>query len=156
MHWPTEQPKMKIIVFQLEPRSIPRDPDVFAEPDVFEPQRWIDGRGSLRDDIEWIVFGFDQRVCPGQHVTSVHNRPPYSLGLQAHSRSYEALRGHGAHGIPETEFGRMMQNYSEVARETLMMSGWVRKRTKTQSPMNQLSMHPFRTRSMFSFGLRRI
>ncbi|KAG2135671.1 hypothetical protein BD769DRAFT_433182 [Suillus cothurnatus] len=90
MHWPTEQPKMcfgqviferliarmmilsirKIIVFQLEPRSIPRDPDVFAEPDVFEPQRWIDGRGSLRDDIKWIVFGFDQRVCPGQHVAS--------------------------------------------------------------------------------------
>jgi len=29
---------------------------------------------------------------------SVHNHSPYALGLQAHSRSNEAIRGHGAYG----------------------------------------------------------
>ncbi|KAG1832256.1 cytochrome P450, partial [Suillus subluteus] len=38
--------------------SISRDPDVYPEPDVFKPQRWIDDQGHLRNDLKLFVFGF--------------------------------------------------------------------------------------------------
>ncbi|KIM50317.1 hypothetical protein SCLCIDRAFT_34419 [Scleroderma citrinum Foug A] len=48
--------------------AIANDPDIFPNPEVFDPQRWIDASGNIRHNIEFCTFGFGQRVCPGQHV----------------------------------------------------------------------------------------
>lgn len=49
-------------------RSITRDPDVYPEPEVFKPERFLDPNGTLRDDTApTSVFGFGKRVCPGRH-----------------------------------------------------------------------------------------
>ncbi|KAG2071558.1 cytochrome P450 [Suillus decipiens] len=50
--------------------AISRDPEVYPEPDAFKPQRWVDDQGRLRDDLTFSVYGFGQRVCPGQHVAN--------------------------------------------------------------------------------------
>ncbi|KAK0442507.1 cytochrome P450 [Desarmillaria tabescens] len=55
------------------PWSIFRTSDVFPNPEVFDPQRWILD-GKLRGDIRQFVFGFGQRqdflVCPGSRVAN--------------------------------------------------------------------------------------
>ncbi|KAG1802492.1 cytochrome P450 [Suillus variegatus] len=50
--------------------AIANDPEVFPEPHKFNPQRWIDNAGSVRDDLKFFAFGFGRRVCPGQHVAN--------------------------------------------------------------------------------------
>ncbi|KAF5389652.1 hypothetical protein D9757_004118 [Collybiopsis confluens] len=54
--------------------SVGRDPEIFPEPERFNPQRWIvkdaDGKMSLRDDLKSYPFGFGRRVCPGQHMAT--------------------------------------------------------------------------------------
>ncbi|KAF8870113.1 cytochrome P450 [Mucidula mucida] len=50
--------------------SIFRDPDVFPNPEVFEPQRWISVDGSVRKDLRDFTFGFGRRACPGSHVAN--------------------------------------------------------------------------------------
>ncbi|KAF8913320.1 cytochrome P450 [Mucidula mucida] len=50
--------------------SIFRDPDVFPNPEVFEPQRWISADGSVRKDLRDFTFGFGRRACPGSHVAN--------------------------------------------------------------------------------------
>ncbi|KAG1731334.1 cytochrome P450 [Suillus paluster] len=50
--------------------AIANDPDVFPEPHKFNPQRWIDETGRVRDDLRSFAFGFGRRVCPGQHVAN--------------------------------------------------------------------------------------
>ncbi|KAK0197734.1 cytochrome P450 [Armillaria mellea] len=48
--------------------SICRDPALFEDPDNFNPDRWLDDLGRIKDDIPFFNFGFGRRVCPGQHV----------------------------------------------------------------------------------------
>ncbi|KAJ6534454.1 cytochrome P450 [Mycena vulgaris] len=48
--------------------SIGRDPEVFPDPERFDPQRFITPDGKLRDDHKLFTFGFGRRVCPGQHL----------------------------------------------------------------------------------------
>ncbi|KDQ65052.1 hypothetical protein JAAARDRAFT_146391, partial [Jaapia argillacea MUCL 33604] len=50
--------------------SIGRDPEVFPDPETFNPQRWINKDGNIRDDIRYFNFGFGRRVCVGQHVAN--------------------------------------------------------------------------------------
>ncbi|KAG1810570.1 cytochrome P450 [Suillus subaureus] len=50
--------------------AIANDPEVFPEPHKFNPQRWIDDAGRVRDDLRFFTFGFGRRVCPGQHVAN--------------------------------------------------------------------------------------
>ncbi|KAG0699188.1 cytochrome P450 [Suillus ampliporus] len=111
--------------------SISRDPDVFPDPHAFKPQRWIDDRGLVMDDVKSIVFGFGRRICPGQHVATrsvfinsllilwafqMNLDPTKSLNDMAY------MSGIAQPGIiafkarvPETELRRMMQNYPEIA-----------------------------------------
>lgn len=47
--------------------SILRDPALYPEPDVFEPERFLNPDGSLHDDpVLTSVFGFGKRICPGR------------------------------------------------------------------------------------------
>jgi len=51
--------------------SIARDPDVFPDPERFDPQRWITADGTaIREDLKVFQFGFGRRVCPGSHVAN--------------------------------------------------------------------------------------
>ncbi|KAH9921236.1 cytochrome P450 [Epithele typhae] len=48
--------------------AIGRDEEVFDDPEEFRPERWLDAKGQMRDDIRSFNFGFGRRVCPGQHL----------------------------------------------------------------------------------------
>jgi hypothetical protein len=49
-------------------RAITRDPDVYPEPEVFKPERFLNPNGTLREGFTVTsVFGFGKRVCPGRH-----------------------------------------------------------------------------------------
>lgn len=52
------------------PWAIGRDPEHFPDPETFNPQRWIDANGRLRDDLRLFSFGNGRRVCPGQHMAT--------------------------------------------------------------------------------------
>ncbi|KAG2134588.1 cytochrome P450 [Suillus bovinus] len=48
--------------------SIGRDPSVFHDPEVFNPQRWIGSDGEIREDMKIFTFGYGRRACPGVHI----------------------------------------------------------------------------------------
>ncbi|KAH7922018.1 cytochrome P450 [Leucogyrophana mollusca] len=50
--------------------AITRDPDVFPDPETFDPQRWLTKDGAFRGDLRTFTYGFGRRVCPGQHVAN--------------------------------------------------------------------------------------
>ncbi|KAI9572560.1 cytochrome P450 [Boletus coccyginus] len=50
--------------------AISRDPEVYPNPDSFDPQRWLNRDGWVRDDLKFPSFGFGRRICPGQHVAN--------------------------------------------------------------------------------------
>ena len=39
----------------------PRDPEAPPEPHLFNPQRWIDDAGRVRDNFRFFTFGFGRR-----------------------------------------------------------------------------------------------
>jgi len=50
--------------------SVGRDPAFFPDPEMFNPQRWLNEHGKLREDLKAFTFGFGRRVCPGQSIAS--------------------------------------------------------------------------------------
>ncbi|KAG1838924.1 cytochrome P450 [Suillus subalutaceus] len=50
--------------------ALSRDPIAFPDPDIFNPQRWLDSEGRLQDSMKFIVYGFGRRVCPGLHLAN--------------------------------------------------------------------------------------
>ncbi|KAI9461381.1 cytochrome P450 [Boletus coccyginus] len=50
--------------------AIANDPEVFPNPEKFDPQRWFTPEGHLRDDLHFCTFGFGRRICPGMHVAN--------------------------------------------------------------------------------------
>ncbi|KAF9234942.1 cytochrome P450 [Melanogaster broomeanus] len=50
--------------------AISRDPAVYPNPDAFDPQRWLNSEGKIRDDLKFPSFGFGRRICPGQHIAN--------------------------------------------------------------------------------------
>jgi hypothetical protein len=58
-----------LVVTFIVRRAILHDPDVYPEPEVFNPERFLDPDGTLRDDPTLAsVFGFGKRICPGRHL----------------------------------------------------------------------------------------
>ncbi|KAG1727217.1 cytochrome P450 [Suillus lakei] len=114
--------------------SISRDPDIYPEPYAFKPQRWIDDKGGLRDDLNFFVYGFGRRVCPGQHVANRSVFITTLLTLWAFKLTLDPTKPLDDMGlmtvlmpdvlpctfefekrIPETELRSLMQHYPEVA-----------------------------------------
>ncbi|KAG2097968.1 cytochrome P450 [Suillus discolor] len=56
--------------------AIANDPEVFPEPHKFNPQRWIDDAGLVRDDLRFFAFGFGRRLSRSARQESV---PLYHL-----------------------------------------------------------------------------
>ncbi|KAH9834652.1 cytochrome P450 monooxygenase [Rhodofomes roseus] len=61
-------PKGTIIIANLW--HMTRDPDVYPEPEVFWPERYLEMDASTFDAIDprKIVFGFGRRLCPGRQL----------------------------------------------------------------------------------------
>ncbi|KAF8964339.1 cytochrome P450 [Flammula alnicola] len=49
-------------------RSMTRNEDKYPDPELFIPDRFLDGEGGLNDDDVTLVFGFGRRICPGRHL----------------------------------------------------------------------------------------
>ncbi|KAG2121935.1 cytochrome P450 [Suillus clintonianus] len=73
--------------------SISRNPDVFPEPHLFKPQRWINDQGRIRDDLKFFVFGFGpydlvNSLRTGKEMTSFHahdlSSSPHLLQIGVH------------------------------------------------------------------------
>jgi cytochrome P450 len=114
--------------------AISRDPDVYPDPYAFNPQRWIDDKGGLRDDLKFFPYGFGRRVCPGQHVANRSVFITSALILWAYKVTLDPTKPLDDMGfmtgtmpsvlpctfefekrIPETELRSMMQYYPEIA-----------------------------------------
>ncbi|KAG1862642.1 cytochrome P450 [Suillus subluteus] len=51
--------------------TLSRDPIVFPDPEIFDPQRWLDSEGRLKNNsMKFITYGFGRRVCPGLHLAN--------------------------------------------------------------------------------------
>ncbi|KAG2338809.1 cytochrome P450 [Suillus weaverae] len=50
--------------------AISRDPSVYPNPDKFDPERWLNSDGKIREDLKFPSFGFGRRICPGQHIAN--------------------------------------------------------------------------------------
>jgi hypothetical protein len=49
-------------------RAILHDPNVFPEPEVFKPERFLNPNGTLRDEPTLVsAFGYGRRICPARH-----------------------------------------------------------------------------------------
>ena len=42
-------------------RAIANDPEVFPDPEKFDPQRWLTEDGKVRGDLNFCTFGFGRR-----------------------------------------------------------------------------------------------
>ncbi|PFH44843.1 hypothetical protein AMATHDRAFT_72169 [Amanita thiersii Skay4041] len=50
--------------------AVGRDPQYFPDPEKFNPQRWLDKQGKIREELKAFTFGFGRRVCPGQYMAA--------------------------------------------------------------------------------------
>ncbi|KAH8902425.1 cytochrome P450 oxidoreductase, partial [Coniochaeta sp. PMI_546] len=55
----------------FNPWIMHRDPEVFPDPEMFIPERWIDSEPDhlIRMNRAWIAFGAGRHSCSGQHVS---------------------------------------------------------------------------------------
>lgn len=55
----------------FNPWIMHRDPDIFPDPEVFKPERWIvsDAEHLVRMNRAWMSFGGGRHSCSGQHIS---------------------------------------------------------------------------------------
>ena len=62
-------PQKASIIFNLD--SVLKDPDVFVNPEQFNPDRFLDAAGNVVKPKELIPFGIGRRVCLGEAVAKM-------------------------------------------------------------------------------------
>lgn len=63
-------PKGAMVIPSIYPAL--HDPDVYADPDVFDPDRWYPGSPAEMAKKNWLVFGTGPHVCLGQNYVLMH------------------------------------------------------------------------------------
>lgn len=49
-----------------------QDPDVYKNPEVYDPERWISGDAETKGAKNWLVFGTGPHYCLGQHYAMLN------------------------------------------------------------------------------------
>ncbi|XP_072045010.1 cytochrome P450 2J4-like [Amphiura filiformis] len=66
---PYTVPKGSIVVPNLW--AVHHDPDLWPNPDEFNPERFLDENGALQEKDELIPFATGRRICPGEHLAKM-------------------------------------------------------------------------------------
>lgn len=82
-----------------------RDAEIYAEPERFMPERWIDEDGTLRHDLPTPddAFGFGRRICPGRYFAMDFTWLAIAHILTVF-RIERALDEYGQEIVPEADF----------------------------------------------------
>jgi Cytochrome P450 len=67
---------VQLIPLVINRRAIHRDPELYPEPEEFNPNRWLDPKyPTFREPLtqypnlaNYSMFGFGRRICPGQNI----------------------------------------------------------------------------------------
>ncbi len=52
-------------------RAVLHDPELYPDPEVFKPERFLNEDGTFRDDPAIsLAFGVGRRICPGRHFVA--------------------------------------------------------------------------------------
>ncbi|KAG1722345.1 cytochrome P450 [Suillus lakei] len=104
--------------------AICRDPIAFPDPDRFDPWRWLDSEGHLKDDMKSFTFGFGRRVCPGRHPADnsmyivlalffwsfrIDQRPDAPINTQASDSVVSRAAAFEINVIPRTEVTKLRE-----------------------------------------------
>ena len=60
-------PKDCTVLFNLD--SVLKDPDLFNNPESFDPSRFLDSSGNIVKTKGFIPFGTGRRICPGENIS---------------------------------------------------------------------------------------
>jgi Cytochrome P450 len=63
-------------LYELTSRAIHRDPELYPDPETFNPNRWIDPKFPTYKEpltrypnlTNYSIFGFGRRICPGMNI----------------------------------------------------------------------------------------
>ncbi|KAJ3677083.1 hypothetical protein LUZ60_002807 [Juncus effusus] len=82
--------------------AIGRDPEVWDEPNVFRPERFLEKEKDFRGkDFEFIPFGFGRRICPGMPLAT--RVVPYIMALMLHELDWKLPDGMEPKDVDLTE-----------------------------------------------------
>lgn len=49
-----------------------QDPEIYASPEIYDPERWISGDAEVKGAKNWLVFGTGPHYCLGQHYAMLN------------------------------------------------------------------------------------
>jgi hypothetical protein len=73
------------------PRGFFRDPNEFSNPDVFDPDRFLDNNGKFVKVEKQLFFGLGRRRCPGEKVEQYGPQKRMFLMIPCQVAKFELL-----------------------------------------------------------------
>ncbi|KAF5597141.1 benzoate 4-monooxygenase cytochrome P450 [Fusarium pseudocircinatum] len=163
-------------IVSCQPYSMHRmDEEVFPRPDCFEPQRWLEEKGSAERNRLFFAFSNGGRACIGRHLAIVEMktllRDIYSRyrtapadgmisdmspeeGVCAEAGSickYEVTLSWGGRSFAKSTFGKCLHDIKRTD-NTPTGNGFVYSTTHAQSPGPRASRRTAATRSAVNHG----
>jgi len=78
-----------------------RDPSIWADPNSFQPERFLESGEDLREDFGFIPFGAGRRICPG--VPFAHRTIHTMLASMLHHFDWKLADGEKYEDMDMTE-----------------------------------------------------